>query len=56
MKWQVQPSGTMEDKLLAVNETVKWQSKLKLLKGHQTSERNMKQTSTAMKGGISTFH
>ena len=42
-------AGTIEGKLMAVNETPKWQWKLKLLKRHQTSKRDMKETSTAMK-------
>ena len=36
MSWKVQPSGMMENKLMAVNETLKWQRKPKLLKKHQT--------------------
>ena len=51
MKWKVQPSGTTEPQLKAVDETLNWEWKLKLLKRHQTSKRGMKQTSTAMKWG-----
>ena len=49
MKLKVQLSGTMEDKLMAVNETLKWQWKYKLLKRQQMWKRAAKQTSTAMK-------
>ena len=36
MKWNVELSGTLEDNLIAVNETLKWQWKLKLLKALET--------------------
>ena len=49
VNWNVKTSGTMEDKLMAVNETLKWQWGLKLLKAHQTSKQDIKQTSTAVR-------
>ena len=48
VNWNVKTSGTMEDKLMAVNETLKWQWELKLLKAQQTSKQDSKQTSAAV--------
>ena len=49
MKWKVQRSGTMEDKLMGVDRTQKWQLKLNFLKAHHTWNRELKQTASAMK-------